>query len=91
MIEVRKDVTEQDLRAARAELAEISKTTRWQLDWAMRSNNGWLGITRTTPQERPWGVISSEDIKRWDRKAKQEGLKRRPLIVGIMKEVSVMS
>lgn len=87
MIEVRKNVTEYDLRVARAELAEIAKTTRWQLDWAMRSNNGWLGITRTTPQERPWDAISSEDIKRWDRKAKMNGAKRRPLIVGIMKEV----
>lgn len=82
----RNDLTLNDIRLARVELADIAKSTRWQVDHQMRKNNRWLGITRTTPQTRPWYPTPPEDLLRYDKIEKKNGAKRRPLIVGIMGE-----
>jgi len=76
------------MEAAKSELEEIAESVRWQIDDAMRANHDWLGITRTTDEPRPWLPIQAVDILEADSRAIEEGYKRRPLIVGLMKEVS---
>jgi hypothetical protein len=87
-IESKKNVTRADIDLAKTELKEIAESVIWQIDAAMRANHDWLGITRMTDEPRPWLPIQAKDILKADFKAMQERKKRRPLIVGVMKEVS---
>jgi hypothetical protein len=76
------------LEKVKAELDEIADTVNWQTNYGMWINFYWVGVTRlarTDPRD-PWKDLEEYEVRSAAAKAKAEGLDRRPLIVGIMRE-----
>lgn len=75
---------------AKAELHEIAKVVKWQLNDTIATGKKWLGITRLVTEDRwgprPWTDLIEEDVENSDRDLIDRGFQRRPLLIGIMKE-----
>lgn len=81
---------EAELRETREELKEIAKVVKWQLNDTMAKDKQWLGITRLVTEDkwgpRPWTDLNVDAVDSSDQELVDQGLFRRPLIIGIMKE-----
>ena len=80
-IPLKDPTTPNDLKEAEDELKEVAKSTRWQINYEMFEQHGWLGITMLTPVQRPWETVSEAQIQDADAAAKNRGDLRRPLII----------
>lgn len=87
--------SEKQISETRRELEDVSNYVRWQVNYEMYRDlspdvNGnpleWIGITRLVDTERPWEPTSYEDILDADDESRSRGLRRRPLVIGIMGE-----
>ncbi|KAH8592961.1 hypothetical protein B0O99DRAFT_689174 [Bisporella sp. PMI_857] len=93
VINLKPTVTGGQLRAARTELDVVAQSIRWELNYRMYSEaypkypaKHWLGVTRLVDTDRPWQPHTFDEILQSDQKHHENGLKRRPLVLGLAGE-----
>jgi hypothetical protein len=94
-IPLKESPTKDEVAAALDELEILARFIRWQTNDQMyaRLNTeagdeplNWMGITRLVDAERPWSATIPEEVVAADSVSMSNGLKYRPLIIGIMGE-----
>jgi hypothetical protein len=94
-IPLKQNPSEDEVAAALDALEKFAPSIRWQTNYEMWASPAagegkeameWMGVTRLVDEERPWGVVSPEEIEASDAELMKTGLDHRPLVIGIMGE-----
>ena len=87
--------SEDEVAAALDALEKLAPSIRWQTNYEMWASPAvregkeameWMGVTRLVDEERPWGVVSPEELEASDTELMRNGLDHRPLVIAIMGE-----
>lgn len=78
---------QKDIDAAEGDLnSEVANDLKWCLSDTIQSKWGHLGVTRLAHTDEPWEILDFDTVLNSDMMLRFKGKKRRPLIIGIMKE-----
>ena len=87
--------SDDEIAEARNELENVADSVHWQINYEMYRDASfdprgqplqWMGITRLVDPELLWEPTSYDEVVEADEVSQERGLKRRPLIIGIMGE-----